>query len=114
MGGVGLGALLCGEIGTSILPAPCFAAVIMPTAAACLDADIPLYNPSASTTAVPDAFACTGSRGTTPCQTVPLPLANGTTADACDCQLSYGQVGCCGGRGGALRERMQWAACQCW
>lgn len=62
-----------------------------PTASACPDADIPLYDPSTSATAVSGSLACGATLDATRCQPVSLPLANGTQASSCGCNISYAQ-----------------------
>ncbi|KAL4422496.1 hypothetical protein ABPG75_008693 [Micractinium tetrahymenae] len=62
-----------------------------PTASACTRAGIPLYDPSTSATAVPGSLACSATVDATDCHAVPLPLANGTQASSCGCDISYAQ-----------------------
>lgn len=66
----------------------------IPTASACPDAAVPLYDPSASTTAAPGALSCgagAGDSSATPCRNIPLALANGSSTETCGCSLSYAQ-----------------------
>lgn len=67
------------------------AVVNFPTVSACTRADVPLYDPSASTTAVPSGLACAATIDATSCKPVPLSLANGTRASTCGCSMSYAQ-----------------------